>query len=512
MTSGFAGRLVRNVASNAAFTVFSVALRFFAVPLYLRYLGTESIGLITLYGTVQAILAFFDMGLATAFSREVARCLAGGTSNRPVFQLAAALEPFYTGIGLVLGSLISLLGPTIAMFWLNAEQLPAQEVATVFRLYGLIFLFAWTGQLYQQGITGFQALHTWNLLRALSAALDVCGSIVVVLLWRKITAYFVWQVVVMAISTLLYRFHFWKLAGTFPDPVPEKLKKVRALLRVSIGLNLYAIFSMAFYQVDRFVISKFCTLADLGVYGLAATFPMALFYLVYPITSACYPHFSYLAGSSEGNELVRRRFLAGAAVIASFVVFGAMNFFLLADLVIHKWLAQPAIADAVVPLARVMMAGALIQSCVNLPVILMMASGQAWRASLVFGIALLTQTLGVWLLVPRLGLPGAVASWFASSIVLFLVCASQLRPLIGLNAWRDWLMHTVAWPLVIAVGALLLITWATEEFRQPVALPVRVVALNLVLLGVAAKLLHRQRLHIGWRTRLSFLLKPGGPS
>ena len=66
----------RNVVANYIGSFCQALLGFLFVPLYIKYLGIESYGLIGLSVSLSALLRLADLGLSSTLSREFARCSA----------------------------------------------------------------------------------------------------------------------------------------------------------------------------------------------------------------------------------------------------------------------------------------------------------------------------------------------------------------------------------------------------------------------------------------------------
>src|SRR5690554_2315750 len=63
----------RNIIANFLSTLWTGIIGFLFIPLYVRYLGPESYGLVGLLITIQAWMTLLDMGLMQTLSREMAR-------------------------------------------------------------------------------------------------------------------------------------------------------------------------------------------------------------------------------------------------------------------------------------------------------------------------------------------------------------------------------------------------------------------------------------------------------
>jgi hypothetical protein len=76
------------------------ALSVLAVPVYLRFLGVESFGVVGVFTTLSALIGFMDLGLGSTLTRELAR-LGNQPSLLPQARdTARTLELAYVGVAL----------------------------------------------------------------------------------------------------------------------------------------------------------------------------------------------------------------------------------------------------------------------------------------------------------------------------------------------------------------------------------------------------------------------------
>ena len=84
--------LKRNLIANYLGQGWTAIMGLVFIPLYIKYLGIESYGLIGLFGVLQAWLSLLDMGMTPTLSREMARFTAGTHSA------ASIREPLGCGV------------------------------------------------------------------------------------------------------------------------------------------------------------------------------------------------------------------------------------------------------------------------------------------------------------------------------------------------------------------------------------------------------------------------------
>ena len=109
-----------------------------AIPIYLKYLGKEAYGIVAFFGTFQAILQIFDLGIAPTASREIAQ-LAKSENYFGTSQTIKTLERLGFVVLIFVSILVFFTSPTIASYWLKSTQLTVDQISNSIRLMSLIF-------------------------------------------------------------------------------------------------------------------------------------------------------------------------------------------------------------------------------------------------------------------------------------------------------------------------------------------------------------------------------------
>ena len=73
------------------------------VPLYIKFMGIESYGLVGIFASLFALFGLLDMGLSTTLNRELARLSAVPDRAGEMRNLVRTLEIIYWGMAVVIG-------------------------------------------------------------------------------------------------------------------------------------------------------------------------------------------------------------------------------------------------------------------------------------------------------------------------------------------------------------------------------------------------------------------------
>ena len=93
--------LRKNIAANFAGSAVQAVMGFAFVPLYIKFLGIESWGLIGVFSMLQAVLSLLDLGLSNTLNREMARLSALPNTTLEMRDLVRTLEVIYWGIAVL---------------------------------------------------------------------------------------------------------------------------------------------------------------------------------------------------------------------------------------------------------------------------------------------------------------------------------------------------------------------------------------------------------------------------
>ena len=110
--------LKRNLIANYAGQAWAALMGLAFVPLYIKYLGIESYGLIGFFVMLQAWLMLLDLGMAPTLSREMSRYLGGSCSRQTIWDLLRSIEYIALGVACLFALVMWLCSGWLARAWL----------------------------------------------------------------------------------------------------------------------------------------------------------------------------------------------------------------------------------------------------------------------------------------------------------------------------------------------------------------------------------------------------------
>ncbi len=457
-TQGMARSTVTsNLIANFAGKAWTSALGFLFLPVYVRLMGIEAYGLIGVFVSLTALLSILDLGLSSTLSRELARLSvsdsreAAGESR----DLARTLEIIFWGAGAVIGVAVVALAPTVATRWIAQSGLPDRTVRQAVAIMGLVIAIQWPSSVYDGGLAGLQRQRLLNLVRATIATVQHAGAILV--LWflsRSIVAYFVWQIAVQVLQTLVLRQSLWRSLPTASRRGAFRSELMRKHSAFAAGMTGISVMGVILTQADKLVLSKLLPLAEFGYYMVAFNLANMMLLLVTPVFAALFPRFAQLFATGDADASLSALYHAACQVVSAIVLPAAAIIVFFPAEVLLLWTRDPRIVENSAQLTRFLVIGSALNALVFIPFVVQIASGWTRLTFLWNVVAVLVLVPLMVVLVRRHGAIGGAIAWMllnASYLVAYIPIMH--RRLLRGRMWR-WYLEDVGKPLVVVLGVV----------------------------------------------------------
>ena len=443
--------LSRNFSAGLANSVWSALVGLAVVPLYLKYLGIESYGLIGFFVTTQALLQFLDMGLAPTINREVARYSASANLN-DAGKLLHTLALVYWCMAAVIGLLVVAFAPLIAGHWLQPKQLSARAIEHAVMLMGLVVACRWPIGLYQGALIGAQKLGISSGISMLMTTVGSLGAIAVLaLVSPTIQAFFIWQAGVGLAYAASLRWAAWRVIGRAPG-LRFDLDRLKGIWRFSASMTCIGLTGLVFTQLDKVILSKLLGLDEFGHYMLATVVVSGLYVLITPIFNVVYPRFSALVVSGDTQQLTRLYRLATRTL--AIVLFPLAMLLAVFDYdLVRIWTGDPGLAESVAPVISLLTIGSALHCVMYLPYALQLAYGMTQLPLIIIAILTIAFVPLLAFFALTYGALGGAMAWLALHVMyLFLGTWLTHRHLLK-GVGTMWLLEDIGIPLGLSVLA-----------------------------------------------------------
>jgi O-antigen/teichoic acid export membrane protein len=439
-----------NATSNTVARLIQAGLSLIAVPLILRFIGTQQYGLV---GFAIALDAFqyFDFGLTGAVYRQVARNSATGRSGESAEILRAAGVP-YLLIGVVLSGALALAAPWLSGSWFHSKADSGGDITLAIEFLALSFGIKWPFSLYSGALRGLQKHVLVNVLNIAGAlARTVIGVAVVAFVSHTASALFLSQALVFGVQLFVVIRLAHRHVGRARRPYRSRRDILRGMWRFAIALNVISMGIALLTQLPGLMVGRVLGLHSLGVYAIAYTVAAVVLYLPNAVTDAAFPRLSGEFARAD-IDAVRTTYLrstritiAASAGIAFAILFFAQPLLLL-------WTHSRPISAAASRVAGLLALGNLGLAIWDMPYTLLLAKGRTRLLITTVLLSLPALAAGLAVGLSNEGLDWAGWVWLVlNGAVCGVVVVSAHRMIPVKAAWKYMLEDVAPFSLLAAV-------------------------------------------------------------
>ncbi len=442
-------RLERNLLVGLASSSWSALIGLAVVPLYLKYLGIESYGLIGFFATLQAVFQLLDMGMAPTINREVARSSATGDLSG-ARDLLHTLATIYWILALAIALVVLLLAPSIAKHWLQSDKLPYQTVCDAVILMGLVAAARWPVGLYQGALMGAQRLAVAGSINIAMVTFANAGAVLVLaFISPTVEAFFIWQAIAGMVYAVLMRRAAWLVVGR-NQSVKFNKDVLKSVWRFSAGMSVVALSGVIFTQIDKIILSKILGLAEYGQYMLATLMVSGLYVLVTPFFNATYPKFSAFVAKGEISQL-SKFYRLSTQLLAVFLFPLSMFLVLFSQDLVTVWTGNATLGVTLMPIVSLMVVGSALHGIMYIPYALQLAYGKTrLPIYITFALIVLMIPLIIFMTMTR-GAIGAAMAWLVLHVTYLIIGTSVTHTYLLRGMGLRWILLDVGIPLVVTL-------------------------------------------------------------
>ena len=307
LSSSYSKSSIKNsLIANFLGSIWQALMGLIFIPVYIKFMGIESYGLIGIFATIQIIFGLLDMGLGSTLTREMARLSVLPNKEQEMRDLVRTLEFLYWGIAVSAGIVIIILSPMIARYWINAGQLSPHSIEQALSMMGFVMVFQMPIGFYSGGLMGLQKQVLLNIINICMNTLRGAGSVLV--LWSvspTIQAFLSWQIVISVINAFSLALFLWYNLPYRDNKAVFQKQLLKNIWRFAAGMSGISILTVILTQMDKILLSKLLSLEEFGYYMLASVVAMSLSRLFTPVFFSIYPRITQLVSLNNQEELIR---------------------------------------------------------------------------------------------------------------------------------------------------------------------------------------------------------------
>lgn len=457
-------RIVASYLSSAWTALIGLAF----LPVYVRYLGIESYGLIGVFTTLQMWLSILDMGFSATLTRESSRFLAGARTAQAFRDLLVSMEFVYAVLAAGVATLVIVLAPLIATGWITARTLDTDTVTRSLMLMGVAVAVQWMGTLYRSGLLGLHRQVWLSGATSFFVTMKALGSVLLLMFVSPtITAFFLFHCGIAAVETAVLALQLRKAMPASPSSPRFRWESLMTIRQFASGATVIGILGTMLTQVDKLLLAKLLPLDQFGYFMLMAAIAGALTLLVVPVLNVAFPRFSE-AASPAGDQVLRGEYHRFSQLLSLGVIPVSIILVLFAERIVQIWTGDSAIARAVAPPLRVWVLGTLLNSLTHIPHLAQMA--YAWtRLSIVVNtVSVACSVVLLLILVPRFGVMAAAWIWVGVNVFYIVVAIPLMHRRILQGEMGAWVVRDIAAPAFAAAAPILLaLKLFPQAFERP---------------------------------------------
>jgi O-antigen/teichoic acid export membrane protein len=478
--------LKQNISATLFGNAWMALMGLVFVPLYIKFLGVESYGLIGIFTMFQVMTGLLDMGLSGTVNREMARLSVLPGKEQEIRNLVRSLEIIYWGIALLIGIAVIAASPFIAHHWVRAEQLSSATVEQAVLIMGFTLMLQLPTSFYVGGLTGLQRQVILNASNIGISTLRGVGAVAVLwLISPSIQAFFLWQVIISATQTFLLMFLLWHQLPSAGNRAVFQKQLLHGIWRFAAGMGGISILGIILTQVDKIILSKLLSLEMFGYYALASIIALSPLRLSGSLFVSIYPRFTQLVSLND-QESLKQLYHKGCQFMAVLILPASIVVALYSYEIILLWTQNPLTAEKSHLLVSILICGTALNALMYLPHALQLSFG--WTRLFFFSnlMAVVLFVVSIVYMTANYGSVGAASVWLILNIgfILFEVPLMHRR-LLNKEKWRWYwqdLLIPLAAALVIAVSGKLFINSSMAQFT----LLIYLLIISVLTLGVTA--------------------------
>ncbi len=414
--------LAKNTLLNLVGHVFPFLVAVFSIPIIIKAIGTDRLGILTLVWAVIGYFSLFDLGLGRALTHELAKRLTKQSSEKDLSIIV------WTSLFLLLllGGMGLLIGITIAK-WITYKVLTIPASLRHETLYSLYFLSATLPVVIMTtGVKGILHAHQrFDLINIVQIPLGVfsfLGPLIVVFFSSSLIPIICVLIGIRIIAFIAYYKFALKVMPYLKNQKIIKIHIMKSLFAYGGWMTVTNIVGPFLYYIDRFFLGAMVSLTSLAYYTTPYEVITKLWVIPISLARVLFPAFS--TTYKKDLQYTARLFLSGVKYV--FIVLFPIIFilFTFAFEGLKLWIGTEFAQNSTIVL-RLLALGVFINSLTQIAINLIQGMGRPDLSAKLHLCELPIYLLAVWYLIKNYGIDGAAIAWLGRSsfdaLILFIM-------------------------------------------------------------------------------------------
>jgi O-antigen/teichoic acid export membrane protein len=413
--------LLKNITANYAGVIVAAASPVFALPIYLAALGTTRWGLVSFATTLASVFSILEVGLSQRLVRDltIAKLEDPNRAARAFRGIAAC----YWLLGCLAATVLLAAQSCFVGHWLRLKpESIGDGYATVY-FAAVLIITQIPNSAYRSALLSTDR-HV--MLNAQVGSFSICkhvAGVIVAMVWKDLRYVYV-AYSATAVAELAVR--GWTAtraispanAGADIDWAAS-----RTILAAGAKMSVAVIAGLLTLQSDRLFLSRFASLHDLGVYGVATSLGYGVLQLTYPLFASVTPALSLVANDPIQLRARCSRLLKGVCLA---LLLAIACYLLIGESLVRFWLKNASLFMEVRPILRLFLLGNVLNIVYQVSYVRWLVMGRIRPIVVVNVVSLLLAVTVTPALIAAYGTIGAAGSWITINIVGVLANVSWM--------------------------------------------------------------------------------------
>lgn len=419
-----AASVARNTALNLLGGALPLAVGAIALPVIVRGLGIDRLGLLGLGWVVLGYFAVLDLGVGRAATRFAAEALSRGARNELPAIIWSAV-----GVQIVVGLLGAFGLASGAHFLVELLKVPADltaEALTTFRVLALALPIVMVAASFRGALEASRRFDVANAISATGGVLNYLVPAIGAALGWGLPPILWWLVAARALTLAAYVGSTMRLIPELARPGIPHAGTLRRLAGYGLWTTVTMVVSPILDQLDRFVLGALAGLSSVGAYTAPQEVVLRVRILPTAIGASLFPEFS--GTDAAGRDRAPRFYAAAIRVLVVILAPMAIAVIFVAPNLLSAWLGPAMTPESAVAL-QWLAVGAVLNAVAYVPSSFLYGTNRPDLPAKFHLLELPAFLILASLLMPRWGAAGAGAAWAIRAgvdSVLLLAAASRL--------------------------------------------------------------------------------------
>ena len=408
-------RIARSTLINLAGAAVPAALLLITVPIYLHLIGEARYGVLAIVWLLLGYFGVFDLGFGRAVANRIAALHDATAEDRQgIFWTGLAISAV---TGLIGGAILYLLGHWLFAHVLDIHGALRTEAENAMPWLASALPLAVIISLLAGALEGRQAFLALNGAQIFGTVLYQLFPLVVAYAGWVTLPYLIAAAIVGRLLSVLLLFALsYRHVPLSPRP-RFALNQVKSLLHYGGWITVTGLVGPLLTVFDRFLIGAKVGMVAVTAYTVPYNLVMRLSILPGSLQTALFPRFA-MVDPAEAKALAARAVLSIGAIMTPIVVMGL----LLIKPFLILWVGA-ALAKKTAPVGQILLVGIWINTLAIIPFTYLQGRGRPDLPAKFHVLELLPYVAILWVLIDRLGVPGAAWAWdlrvLADTLLLF---------------------------------------------------------------------------------------------